>query len=84
LEYTNFKKLEWFSYSSPQAVTCSGTSPENSSGQDGNAFFILGKALKAGRQAGWSEDQVKQFHNEAASGNYDKLLQTCMKYFEVK
>ena len=53
-------------------------------GQDGNAFFILGKALKAARQAGWSEEQVQQFQKEATSGNYDNLLQTCMKYFEVK
>jgi len=53
-------------------------------GQDGNAFSILGKALKVARQAGWAEVQVKQFQTEATSGNYDHLLQTCMKYFEVK
>lgn len=53
-------------------------------GQDGNAFNILGRALKAGRKAGWTDDQVKQFQNESTSGNYDNLLQTCMKYFEVK
>jgi hypothetical protein len=27
---------------------------------------------------------VKQFQKEATSGNYDNLIQTCMKYFEVK
>jgi hypothetical protein len=53
-------------------------------GQDGNAFFILGKALKVARQAGWPEEQVHQFQKEATSGNYDNLLQTCMKNFEVK
>jgi hypothetical protein len=53
-------------------------------GQDGNAFMILGKALKAARQAGWTEDEVQRFQKEATSGNYDNLLVTCMKYFEVK
>jgi len=53
-------------------------------GQDGNAFSILGKALKVARKAGWTEDQVKKFQKEATSGNYDHLLSTCMKYFEVK
>ena len=53
-------------------------------GQDGNAFMILGKALKTARQAGWTEDEVQRFQKEATSGNYDNLLVTCMKYFEVK
>jgi hypothetical protein len=53
-------------------------------GEDGNAFNILGRALKAGRRAGWTDEQVKEFHGEATSGNYDHLLRTCMKYFEVK
>jgi len=51
---------------------------------NGNAFFIFGKALKAARQAGWTEDEIKQFQKEATSGEYNNLLQTCRKYFEVK
>jgi len=52
-------------------------------GEDGNAFFILGKAFRAARQAGWTEDKIEAFKKEATSGDYDKLLVTCMEYFDV-
>ena len=52
-------------------------------GNDGNAFAILGNCQKAARQAGLTKDQIDEFMNEAMSGDYDHLLQTCMKYFEV-
>jgi hypothetical protein len=52
-------------------------------GEDGNAFAILGRAFSVARKAGWSKEKISQFQKEATSGNYDHLLQTCMKYFEV-
>lgn len=52
-------------------------------GQDGNAFAILGACTKAGRKAGWSKDQIDAFQSEATSGDYDNVLQTALKYFEV-
>jgi len=52
-------------------------------GQDGNAFFILGRAKGAMRKAGWSKELQEEVMNEATSGDYDKLLQTMMKYFDV-
>lgn len=52
-------------------------------GKDGNAFKILGRAKLASQKAGWEESKWKVFLSEAKSGDYDKLLQTCMKYFEV-
>ncbi len=52
-------------------------------GNDGNAFAILGNCQKAARRAGLTKFQVDEFVNEATSGDYDHLLQTCMKYFEV-
>ena len=52
-------------------------------GEDGNAFAILGKMGKALRKGGASEDEVKEFMDEAKSGDYDHLLQTCMKWVEV-
>jgi hypothetical protein len=51
-------------------------------GEDGNAFFILGKVGKALRRAGVPDDEVKQFFDEAKSGDYDHLLQTCMKWVD--
>ena len=53
-------------------------------GQDGNAFAILGKARRAAKDADWSDAEVKKFMDEAKSGDYDHLLQTCMKYFDVE
>jgi len=49
-------------------------------GQDGNAFFILGRAQRVARQNNMDWDKIR---NEATSGDYDHLLQTMMKYFEV-
>ena len=52
-------------------------------GNDGNAFAILGNCQKEARRAGLTKDQIDEFMNEAMAGDYDHLLQTCMKYFEV-
>lgn len=49
-------------------------------GKDGNAFSILGRTMAAMRKAGWSDDEINQFHAEATSGNYDNLLGTVIKY----
>ncbi|MBR0197192.1 MAG: hypothetical protein IJQ34_03570 [Kiritimatiellae bacterium] len=51
-------------------------------GEDGNAFFILGRARQALRRARRS-DLWEQFHKDATSGDYQNLLATCMKYFVV-
>jgi len=52
-------------------------------GQDGNAFAILGAVSKAMRRGGVANDKVKEFMGEAMSGDYDHLLQTCMKWVNV-
>ena len=51
-------------------------------GEDGNAFFILGKARRELQRARRS-DLWEQFRKEATSGGYSHLLTTCMKYFVV-
>jgi len=52
-------------------------------GEDGNAFAILGRCSKAAQRAGWSQERVKKFQNDAIEGDYNHLLQTCMEYFDV-
>lgn len=52
-------------------------------GQDGNAFVIMGLAQSAARKAGWTKEQIQEYLDEAKSGDYDHLLQTTMKYFDV-
>ena len=53
------------------------------SGQDGNAFAIIGRVRKALREAGLGE-QIEAFMDEATSGDYNHVLQTCMKYVNVQ
>jgi len=50
------------------------------SGEDGNAFFIISRVRKALRKNGVSEHDVKTFTEEASAGNYDDVIQTCMKW----
>ena len=50
-------------------------------GQDGNAFAILGMARRVALKNGLDWNAIK---TEAKSGDYNHLLQTMMKHFEVK
>ena len=50
---------------------------------DGNAFSILGRVSKEMRRAGVSDNEVSVFTKEAMSGDYNKLLQTCMRWVDV-
>lgn len=52
-------------------------------GEDGNAFAIIGKMRRELRRAGNSPEAVKRFTQEAQSSDYDHVLATCMAYAEV-
>ena len=54
------------------------------SGEDGNAFFIIGRVSKALRRAGVSTAEIDEFAKDAMSGDYDHVLQTAMKWVETK
>ena len=54
------------------------------SGRDGNAMMILGTAQRVAKKAGWSKEKIDTVFAEATSGDYDNVLQTMMKYFEVE
>lgn len=49
-------------------------------GQDGNAFAIIGRVSLALRQGGVKKPQIDQFRQEAMAGDYDNVLQTCMRW----
>lgn len=53
-------------------------------GEDGNAFNILGICLRAMRRAGLYQAERDAFQAEATLSNYDHLLATCMEWFEVE
>lgn len=52
-------------------------------GTDGNAFAIIGRVMQAMRRAKVEYSIIEAYKKEALSGDYDKLLETTMKYVEV-
>lgn len=50
-------------------------------GEDGNAFNILSKAARVARRHGLDWDAIQA---EATSGDYQHLLATIEKHFEVQ
>lgn len=53
-------------------------------GQDGNAFAVLGRCREAARDAGISEDEIAVFMAEAVAKDYNHLLQTAIRWFEIR
>lgn len=49
-------------------------------GEDGNAFSVIGRAGLAFRKAGASPEDRDKFVKEAMSGDYNHLLATVMGY----
>ena len=52
-------------------------------GQDGNAFAIIGNVQTAMQKAGIDQKHILTFQEEAMGGNYDHLLQTAMRTVTV-
>lgn len=52
-------------------------------GQDGNAFNIIGICLRAMRRAKLPQKERDKFQAEATSGDYCHLLATCLQWFDV-
>jgi hypothetical protein len=53
------------------------------SGEDGNALAIAGRVSKGLRRAGVSGHEIEKFIDEALSGDYDHVIQTCMRWVTV-
>jgi len=52
-------------------------------GNDGNAFSILARCTREMRRAKLPTSEVDAFLEEARAGDYDDLLTTCMRWFDV-
>ena len=52
-------------------------------GQDGNAWNLMGLVIRGMKKAGATAADVKQFQDEAMSGDYDNLLRVCAQYVDV-
>lgn len=53
-------------------------------GHDGNAFSIMGRVMRAMKDAKIPNDAIKAFQDEAMNGDYDHLLQTVMATVNVE
>ncbi len=53
------------------------------SGENGNAYSILGRVRRAMLKGGVPESEVAEFSKEARAGDYDHLLQTVMGWVDV-
>jgi hypothetical protein len=52
-------------------------------GEDGNAFAILGAVTNALKRAGVDKEEREAFFAEATSGDYNSLLRTAMNWVSV-
>lgn len=50
--------------------------------KDGNVFNILGLCTQAARRANLPQTEIDAFFNEATSGDYNKALATCQRWFD--
>jgi len=51
---------------------------------DGNAFMIIGRCSKVAKRAGWSPEKWRKVKTEMMAGDYDHLLATAQKHFDVE
>jgi hypothetical protein len=52
-------------------------------GLDGNAYAIMGRVMRALRDAGATKAQVDEYQEQATSGDYDNLLRVTSEWVEV-
>lgn len=52
-------------------------------GEDGNAYAIMGRVIKALQRAGADKKDTDKYMNESMSGDYDHLLGVSMEYVDV-
>lgn len=54
------------------------------SGEDGNVFFIMGRAVRVLRNEGYTQEEIEQYEEESTSGDYDHWLMVLHKWFNVE
>ena len=62
----------------PMEVVCELT------GQDGNAFGVMGRVKKSLRQAEVDKSVIEQYSKDAMSGDYDNLLRVSMAVLDAQ
>jgi hypothetical protein len=54
------------------------------SGNDGNAFSVMGAVKSALKKAGAGQEELDQYLSDSMSGDYDNLLRVAMDWVEVE
>jgi formyltetrahydrofolate synthetase len=54
------------------------------SGNDGNAFAIMGSVRNALKKAGATKEQLDQYTMDSMSGDYQNLLRVASRYVNIK
>lgn len=52
-------------------------------GNDGNAFSIMGAVSAALRKAGATQPEIMAYHDQSMAGDYDNLLRVAMEWVNV-
>jgi hypothetical protein len=52
-------------------------------GEDGNAYAIMGAVAKALRNEGVPKAEIDKYHEESMAGDYDNLLRVAMAWVNV-
>ena len=53
-------------------------------GEDGNAFAVLGTVRRALKEGGVDAETISEFFADATEGGYDDLLVTVMRWVTVE
>jgi hypothetical protein len=53
------------------------------SGANGNAFNLIGLCRKAARDSDVPQSEIDAFTTEAQAGDYDNVIQTAMRWFDI-
>lgn len=53
------------------------------SGNDGNAYAIMGAVQRALKRAEVPQHEIEQYLNQSMSGDYDNLLRVAMNWVSV-
>ena len=53
-------------------------------GNDGNAFAVMGAVTSALRRAGYTNEEVHEYQSQAMSGDYNNLLAVSMRWANVE
>lgn len=53
-------------------------------GRNGNAFSVLAACEAAARRARVPDGEIKAFMDEAQADDYDHLLRTCIRWWNVR